>query len=88
MSFYYFYFNKKVLGLNSFRVFKSFIYPTLCGIFAAYTTYLLDIELSNIFIHMAINTLFWAVIYIFLLFIIRVITYKEIKQIITELNKG
>ena len=33
MSFYYFYFNNKVLNLESLKVFKSFIVPTLLGFF-------------------------------------------------------
>lgn len=86
MSFYYIFFNKKVLGLNSLRVFKSFIYPTLCGITAAYLIYMLDIQLSNKFILIIIKSSLWGGIFGLLLFLIRVITYKEVKQLVTEFS--
>jgi len=86
MSFYYLYFNSKVLGLNSVRVFKSFIYPTLCGIVSTYISYELNIQLSNVYILIFTNTIIWAITFMILLVLTRVVTLKEIKELVKEIS--
>lgn len=77
MSFYYFYFNKKVLGLNSLKIFKVFITPTLIGFFLVVFIYYIPLYLAPI-ITIIIKSLIWVVLYILLLIIFKLIDFKSI----------
>ncbi|TAJ11256.1 hypothetical protein DMA11_17580 [Marinilabiliaceae bacterium JC017] len=66
MSFYYLYFNTKVLRLNSKAIFVSFIVPFLCGIFPV----LLingNINFPCLYINILVKTSIWFVLFVVLL---------------------
>lgn len=84
MSFYYLYFNNKILKLNSWKVFKSFIIPTILGGLAALAIWVLHIDLSNIFLQIIIKCLLWFVCYILCLILFKVINVRKLIMNIGE----
>lgn len=78
MSFYYFYFNNKVLGLNSFKIFKSFAIPTLLGLIAMVPILFFNLNLESIILYMIFKSILWLVIFIFLLLITNSLNIKEL----------
>lgn len=68
MSFYYFYFNRRVLNLNSWTVFKSFIIPTSIAILVYIPFLFIDFHFSNIG-NIIIKTLLWGISYFCILII-------------------
>jgi O-antigen/teichoic acid export membrane protein len=78
MSFYYFYFNSKVLKLNSMKVFKAFVIPTGLGFFAFIGVYLLKFEINSITLQIIVNTVIWVGIYFLLLVLFKVEGYRVI----------
>jgi len=79
MSFYYLYFNNKVLGLKSMKVFKSFIEPTFFGFLSAGIVWYLGISLNKIIIQIIVKTILWFFIYGGFLFTFRIIPSNSIK---------
>jgi len=79
MSFYYLYFNNKVLRLNSFKIFSSFFVPTLIGLFSMVIVYIIlrKLETSNI-MGILIRTIIWFVLFILMLLISKNINLKYI----------
>jgi O-antigen/teichoic acid export membrane protein len=63
MSFYYLYFNTRVLKLRSLEVFKSFMLPTLIAIISAVPAFLINVNLPFIFI-IGIKTAVWLVLFV------------------------
>lgn len=63
MLFYYLYFTRKILGLNSFSVFKSFIKPTSMGLATAYIVILFDIHLQHLLIQVIVKVGVWLVMF-------------------------
>lgn len=84
MSYYYFYFNNKVLGLNSFRVLKSFIIPTLFGIISTFIIFVLDINISNLLIQIIIKCLSWLAMFLFFIWIFKIISVNDLLQILRK----
>lgn len=82
--FYYFYFNKKVLHLDSLRVFEAFIFPSTLGILAAFLIYILPLEFSNLVILILLKTTIWITIYACLLFGFKLLKYPEIKMLFSK----
>jgi O-antigen/teichoic acid export membrane protein len=78
MSFYYFYFNNKILGLNSFKVFKSFVVPTIIGLFTFLCVFIFKLKMDSLLLQIVLNTGIWFVVYISCLFLFRVISKKEL----------
>lgn len=84
MSFYYFYFNSKVLNLNSKKIFKSFIVPTSLGLFSLSVVYFIEFEFS-IIINVFIKAVVWAILYIVLLDKFKILNIKSlIKRILAS----
>lgn len=83
MSFYYLYFNNKVLGLISLKIFKSFIVPTLLGFFALFLVTIINLEL-NIWLKIIFKSVIWCLFYITLLFVAKVIDMSKLKSILTN----
>jgi len=81
MSFYYFYFNNKVLNLESLKVFKSFIVPTLLGFFSGAIVWYLGINFNSLIFQIIVKTTIWLFLYGGLLFIFKIILYNDIKML-------
>lgn len=79
MSFYYLYFNNKVLMLNSFKIFLSFFVPTLIGLFSMVVVYIIlrKLVISDI-MGILIRTIIWFVLFILMLLILKIINIKYI----------
>lgn len=82
MSFYYFYFNNKVLGLNSLRIFQSFLYPLLIGIASAFIVYKINFQVVNDYLLIAVKIISWGFLFVSSLFLFRILTFREIKQLV------
>jgi O-antigen/teichoic acid export membrane protein len=82
MSFYYFYFNKKVLGLDSLKIFTSFIIPTAIGFCLMYAIHFLNIEMDSLIIKIGIKSLLWASGYFVILIIFKIIDARELYAIV------
>lgn len=76
MSFYYFYFNNRVLGLSSWKVFQSFIRPALIGFFVAFLVMFLRLEFPNPYFRIIAKTGMWFILFAFLLSVFRIVDIK------------
>ncbi len=92
ISFYYFYFNSKILDLNSFKVFKSFIVPTLLSIIPVTLLYFTHLEnmlivdnvkLNSILV-MMLETGIFFLIYTLLLQFFKVVSFRELRGMIKK----
>jgi O-antigen/teichoic acid export membrane protein len=63
MTFYYAYFNVKVLQLNSKAIFVSFIIPFICAIIPMIIIQMVMINTGNIYMNMFVKLMFWFVIF-------------------------
>ena len=82
MSFYYFYFNKKILGLNSWKVFKSFATPALLGFLSLLAIWLLNIQMENLVIQILVKCSLWTVFYFILLIFTKTIYLNTLKTLL------
>ena len=82
MAFYYFYFNQKVLGLNSLKVFSSFISPTIIGLVLMIGISFFKLPIESLFLKIIIKSIFWGFGYIICLQLFKVIYFKEITALI------
>lgn len=82
MSFYYFYFNTKILKLNSWKVFKAFILPTCLAGASLGAVKLIDFDYGNIWINMMTKIFLWIGLFLILLFITNTLNITEIKRMI------
>ena len=73
MSYYYFYFNNKILGLDSFKVFKSFVVPTLIGLITFLCMFIFKLKTDSLLLQVILNTGVWFAGYISCLFLFRII---------------
>lgn len=78
MMFYYTYFNSKVLGLNSFKIFISFLKPTVLGGLSWIVVYLLDIKFSFLALQAFVKVFFWILIFSLLIFIFKLVNFKKL----------
>ncbi len=86
MSFYYFYFNNKVLKLKSWKVFKSFIIPALLGSVALLTVWLMNIQLSNMLLQVILKSVIWVILFCGLLVSSKVLSIQKLRTIILSLK--
>jgi O-antigen/teichoic acid export membrane protein len=87
ISFYYLYFNNKVLNLNSWKIFRSFIIPTLLGVIAMGIVLLMNIQFSNLIIFAVLKTSIWFALFFGLLLITKTINFKELRGLVSSLRK-
>jgi O-antigen/teichoic acid export membrane protein len=85
MSFYYLYFNNKILNLKSFKVFKSFLVPTSIAVIACGPVYLIDTNSLTLFQTIIIKSTLWFAIFIAFLLIFKVINFKKISPYFRKL---
>lgn len=84
MSFYYFYFNSKILDLDSKKVFKAYIVPTMLGLFCMGAVKLFDIKFDSLMVQAISKTMLWTLIYSVLLFAFKILNFKLIfKQVLS-----
>lgn len=81
--FYYFYFNNRIMGMNSIRILKMLLVPTLLGGCVALLLMLIPYDWSmlskgGIIVEGAIKALVWAALYSGVLCIFRFVTINEI----------
>lgn len=78
MSFYYLYFNSKVLKLHSFKVFKAFFIPTFIAFMAYLPLYIFKFEFLSTFLVVLLKTTIWCILFFGLLFIFKIIDLQKI----------
>jgi O-antigen/teichoic acid export membrane protein len=83
MSFYYLYFNSKILKLNSLIVFKSFSLPTLIGLLLMLGVSFFNIEIDSLITQIIIKSIIWCCIYTLTLLLFKLL---PIKRLITLLS--
>lgn len=76
--FYYFYLNKQILGLNSFRIFKSFIVPTFIGFMIYLGIGLIDFHLTSTWLQVILKSLIWFIVFSFSLVLLRFIRLRDL----------
>jgi len=74
--FYYLFFNIKILKLKSFKVFKSFIIPTLIGLICASLVRLIPLHHNSDIIIIALRSVMWLVLYVTVLYITKVFRFS------------
>ncbi|WP_339865815.1 polysaccharide biosynthesis C-terminal domain-containing protein [uncultured Algoriphagus sp.] len=79
MSFYYFYFNNKVLDISSIRVFTSFIKPVSVGIFMTLIVFSIDFDFSDIYLALLVKEFAWLFGFLVFLFMFKILDDKVIK---------
>ena len=86
MSFYYFYFNTKILKLNSLTIFVSFLKPAGIGLIVAGVVYLINFEpMDSILINVFLKLFLWIIIYVTALIVLRII---DLKVLLKEFSKN
>ncbi len=80
VSFYYLYFNKRVLRLDSLRIFKSFIIPTLIGLTIMGVNKLIYWDLDNVYLDVLIRSVIWGFFYFAVLFKFKVLSFSMLKK--------
>ncbi len=87
MSFYYFYFNNKVLKLKSLKIFTSFIMPTALGYGVLLLVKSMKIPIKSLPLYMIISSIIWAMIYLTALHVFKILDiktiYKNLKKVRT-----
>lgn len=78
IAFYYLYFNRKVLGLKSLKVFKSFIIPTGLAFLVMIIIMLLPFRFNNLIISIIIKVGLWGVLYLLAIFGLRILSFNEL----------
>jgi len=76
MSFYYFYFNKNVLKLNSFKIFKAFFYPTVLAVVVSIMVNLFTLSFNNLILLIIFKALIWFMFYLLVLIFFKIIDIK------------
>lgn len=86
LSFYYFYFNKKVLGLNSFKVFSSFIIPAAIGLTLSLLIFLANFNFQSIIFQAGVKSVIWLVLFLILLHIFKVFDFRKLLLSLSSKN--
>jgi O-antigen/teichoic acid export membrane protein len=78
ISFYYFYFNTKVLKLNSMQVFKSFFIPTGIGFILFLIISNLKVTINSLLLQIIVNSVLWIGAYLLFLYVFKVVDVNKI----------
>lgn len=84
MSFYYLYFNRKVLNLKSWNVFKSFAIPFFLALFLTLGVELLNIKMDNLYYQSLSKVVVWLFLYGLLLVLSKCISLRDVKQLLNK----
>lgn len=82
MSFYYFYFNSKVLNLSSLSVFKSFIKPIVLASILFIVINLIKINYQNMILISVLKVIIWLGLYLCGLFLLKILKFKSIANLL------
>ena len=77
MSFYYLYFNSKILHLDSLKIFKAFIKPTSLAALAAVAVYFLKFSSIPALLVILIRTSAWFILFLGSLILFKVIDLRK-----------
>lgn len=77
MSFYYLYFNNKVLNLQSFKVFRAFLIPTFVAFIAYIPLHIFKFDFFSTFLNILFKTSIWFIFFFGILFIFKVIDLQK-----------
>jgi O-antigen/teichoic acid export membrane protein len=80
ISFYYCYFNSRVLGLNSVKVFVSFLYPALLGGMVVLIIYIVDVDINNLLVRIIFKSLTFILFYTAALLLTNVINIQKMRE--------
>lgn len=89
---YYGFYYKRTLHISRIKIAKSFLRPTICGVFAVFFAYLITQNLSvdlfkadrlNFIVLFAIKTLIWGAFYLCAIIAFRIIYIKN-KKVLTK----
>ncbi|MCI0922717.1 lipopolysaccharide biosynthesis protein, partial [Sphingobacterium rhinopitheci] len=61
MMFYYFYFNNRILKLNSFKVFKAFLYPTFLASVIYFAVNIFEFNFQNLYLVVIFKLGLWFI---------------------------
>lgn len=77
MSYYYLYFNSKILHLKSLKVFMSFFIPTLMAFIAYLPLYIIKFDFLSMLLVVLLKTSIWCILFFGLLFIFKIIDLQK-----------
>ncbi|MEP6584173.1 MAG: hypothetical protein ABJA90_07890 [Ginsengibacter sp.] len=92
MSFYYLYFNTKILNLESIKVFKAFAIPTLIAFIACLPLYIFKFDSLPVLLIVLIKAVIWILLFFAMIFIFKIIDLQKVveyikkRQLKTQLN--
>jgi O-antigen/teichoic acid export membrane protein len=78
MSFYYLYYNRRILNLNSWKIFKSFIIPVSLGSFLFLLVQFGGIKVDNVFGAIILKSSIWTVAFVIGLILFKIIRIGDI----------
>ena len=84
MSFYYLYINKRILNLDSFRIFKSFAKPTILAFLSSVPVLLLNFGGLSVMTGLVLKTFLWLSIFVSSLFIFKLVELKQLSLYIKK----
>lgn len=82
VSFYFFYFNSKIMGLDSFKVFKSFVFPVLIGLGSMLLITVIPITINSLFLTIGLRSVLWGILFIIFLFLFKIVDIQLLFQFI------
>lgn len=88
VAFHYFYYNHKVLHLNSLTIFKSYFYPTFIGFISMVSVFLLGLRHDNLYLQGFFKGILWVTLYILLLYIFKIININDIKGLLKSRKRN
>ncbi|GAO31478.1 oligosaccharide flippase family protein [Geofilum rubicundum] len=82
--FYYLYFNNKILGLKSMKVFESFVIPTSLGFILYLGVKNINLQLDSLILQIMINSVVWTAAYIVSLVLLKVVDIQKIRLVLLK----
>jgi O-antigen/teichoic acid export membrane protein len=80
ICYYYFYFNRRVLQLDSLRIFKAFIIPTLIGSVIMLIIKTVSFSFNNLYMDVIVKSVLWLAVFFILLLKSRILEVAEIRK--------
>ncbi|MFT4095298.1 MAG: polysaccharide biosynthesis C-terminal domain-containing protein [Niabella sp.] len=84
VSFYYFYFNKEVLRIDSLQVFRSFCIPALLGALMAVVTIMFSLSFKTLLVNLFAKVTVWFILYTASLLIFRILKIGDLKDMLMK----
>jgi len=87
MSFYYLYFNNKILGLQSAKVFKMFFLPAIVGFASLFIVIVIGLKFDSLLLNIIIKSVVWLIIFIVLIIITKMVDVQYVFSFIQKKEK-